>query len=1534
MINRRKTIIFTANKNSYFRGFSSIAKTILKEKKVNTRFKTFRKIVLRTLLVLVLLLLLLGVSLSLPVVQTKIAHYVTEKINKDYGTDIYVEQVEITVFGGVQLKKVLIKDDRKDTLIHANRINTSILDFKKLIDGSTLLFGKIRVNELTLNIKTYKGEKDSSLDKFIAAFDDGKKSSGKFLMTSDQITVINSRFIKIDENAKTPKEVDFTKLNAVVTGFHIQGPNVSTKIREMSFLDHRGLFVENLKSDFAYTKKNIRLENLELKTANSKFKGDVVLNYNMDKRDFSDFNNRVVFDIKTEAAALATNDVRYFYNELAPDQKFFFSGKIDGTLNDFTIKNLSLLDNHNTQVIGDVHFKNLLAKKGKGDFYMNGSFDKVVSSYDDLAKLLPNVIGKSLPSSLRKLGTFNLRGDATITTTAIDADFSLQTRLGKVVSQLVMTNIDNIDNASYEGAVTLDDFNIGAFIGRSDIGKVSMTAEVQGKGFTEKFLDVAFTTEVKSAHYNGYTYQNIDAEGSFKKPIFKGKVSINDPNLFADFDGTVDLSKKENIYDFNARVDHANLAALHFINDSVSVFKGDIVMQVYGNSINDMKGLVSLSNASYTNPKKQYFFDQLDVNSTFDENNVHKITFKSEQGVDGFIEGKFDFNQIPGMVQNSIGSLYTNYKPNAIRKGQYFRFNLTNFHELVEIIRSDITLSEDAVLSGRINGDDNDFKLNFSSTSLKAFNTEFDKIQLQVDNKNPLYNTYVQMDSIKLKQYKIRDFSLINVTSKDTLNFRTEFKGGQKGNDYYNLNLYHTINKDNKNVVGFYKSEMMFKDFLWYLNENDDEKNKITFDKNLSNFNFEELVVSHQNQSLRLNGVMDGKNKDLQLSFKEVNLNKITPNVEKFQFDGNVNGEVYLKQNNSVYQPTAALTINKLFVNETELGNMTLDISGNNDFSKFNISSSIENENVDSFNADGNLEIVNGQTLLDIDTSFKKFNLGLLGNLGGDVLSNIRGSVSGNARIDGNINDIDYNGRLFVDGAGLTIPYLNVDYQLNANSIVDVTQEKFIIQPTQITDTQFKTQGNLEGYIKHKEFGNWELNLNIDSDRLLALNTKDHEGAAYFGTAYINGTATIAGPTSGLVINVEAESEKGTDVKIPINDAVASEENQYITFMTANEKYKRATSKPVKPVNYSGLQMNFEFDITKDANIEVILDRDSGHGMKGVGEGQLLFRINTRGDFNMWGDFVVEKGSYNFKYGGLVDKRFEVKKNGYISWSGDPLNAVLSLEAVYLTSANPAVLIDNASFNKKIPVEVTIDLKGTLNTPEPDFRIDFPNVSSVLRSEIETKLSDRDTRQTQALYLLSTGGFLSPEGLSQSQYTNFAFEKIGVLFSDLINGKDDKFDITVDYQQADRLQGYETDGRVLATISTKVNDRITFNGQVGVPVGGINETAIVGNFELAYRVNEDGTLNLRVFNRENEINYIGQGVGYTQGVGINYEVDFDTFKELVNKIFTKHKIDLEIKKTIIEDDSEMLPSYIKIDENDKKKEEKVKSNTEGTIPEE
>ena len=88
------------------------------------------------------------------------------------------------------------------------------------MDGK-LRFGTLRLDSFYLQIKNYKGEKESSLDNFIAAFDDGKPASGNFLMTSNTIYLIKSRFVMIDENRENPKDVDFTKLDAHLKDFMI-----------------------------------------------------------------------------------------------------------------------------------------------------------------------------------------------------------------------------------------------------------------------------------------------------------------------------------------------------------------------------------------------------------------------------------------------------------------------------------------------------------------------------------------------------------------------------------------------------------------------------------------------------------------------------------------------------------------------------------------------------------------------------------------------------------------------------------------------------------------------------------------------------------------------------------------------------------------------------------------------------------------------------------------------------------------------------------------------------------------------------------------------------------------------------------------------------------------------------------------------------------------------------------------------------------------------------------------------------------------
>ena len=117
---------------------------------------------------------------------------------------------------------------------------------------------------------------------------------------------------------------------------------------------------------------------------------------------------------------------------------------------------------------------------------------------------------------------------------------------------------------------------------------------------------------------------------------------------------------------------------------------------------------------------------------------------------------------------------------------------------------------------------------------------------------------------------------------------------------------------------------------------------------------------------------------------------------------------------------------------------------------------------------------------------------------------------------------------------------------------------------------------------------------------------------------------------------------------------------------------------------------------------------------------------------------------------------------------------------------------------------------------------------------------------------------------------------------------------------------------------------------MGVPVGGVAESVLIGNVEIQMQLNEDGSLRARVFNRENDINYIGEGIGYTQGIGLTYNVDFDTFKELIQKVFTKKNQEQKKSQNSNEfPDSDLPPDFLNfINERKNKKSETSKEHIE------
>ncbi len=1456
---------------------------------------------------ILLFFIILVLLFSIPAVQTSVAKKLIGNLNETYDVNMNVEKLGLSYDGTVWLHQVLILDHHKDTLIYSSEIRTSILSLSGILSGNPVL-GNAAVDGLVFEIRKYKGEESDNFGMFTRKFQTDTLAKKKdFLLSLDHAIITDGHFSFTDENLPTPLIIGLDSLNIDASNFNINGRDIAVKINTLNANEVRGLRIENLSTDYNYSPTGMEAKELNLRTPTSVLNADVVLDYTLE--DFSDFENLVDFKAVFRDSEVSLKDLNQFYAGFGSDGALVLDGKMDGTLNNFVLSDLHLTGMDRSEIDGEVRLQGLFS--GADAFKVTGDFDQLSSNYYDLMDLLPAVLRK-LPQKLRSLGNVRLEGFAEVTATTLETKSTIFTQLGNATVDLHLGDFNDPDFISYKGSIKANRFNLGKLLDSKAIGTTSFNLKVDGVGFSEETLNSSIRGKISEFKFNEYRYKNIDVLGVLHNSVFNGDIVANDPNVQFKFNGTANISPKISNYNFNLDIQYADLHVLNFVKrDTLAVFKGNVLINMSGTNLDNMFGNVLFTNTSYQNTNDTYIFEKLEVTSTFDEQGERTIEVNSPDVINGKIEGKFDLAEIPALFHNSVASLYTNYKPTVITTNQYLSFDFDIYNKIVELFFPKIELAPGTFIKGSVSSDESEFKLTFKSPKIKAFENTLREVNVQVDNSNPLFNMYVQADSISTDVYNVSNFNLINVTLRDTLFMRTEFTGGTKNNDEFNLSLYHTINPNGKSVVGIRKSDIKFKESVWYLNEKNNVSNRVIFDNNFRDIRVDSLVMSHENEVIRLSGVKrDTTNKDFQISFQDVDLNKVTPILDSLQLGGTINGNIHLLQENGVYLPTTSLTIDSVSINEVSYGNLTLDIKGNESLTNYDINAILRNQEYDFLKAEGNIDVNGRNSTIDLDVALEKFKLSAFSAMGKDVISNIRGLVSGHASVTGNYKNPDIEGKLILEKAGLRVPYLNVDFDFEDNAEINLSQQKFTFDNMPIRDTKYQTEGILAGNISHENFKKWKLDLHISTDRLLVLNTKSSETSLYYGTAFIKGNASIVGPTNELVINVDASTEKGTTFKIPLNDTQAIGDNSYIYFLSPDEKTAKLSGKEIFIQEAKGLEINFDLNVTRDALVEIVVDKINGSTLEGRGAGILRIEINTNGKFNMWGDFVVYEGVYNFKYAGIIAKAFQVESGGSINWNGSPVRADLNVKAVYTTHANPAILLENPSFNRKIPVDVVIMLEGQIVQPEITFDIRYPNLSSTVKSELEYKINNRQSKETQALALISSGNFYSESTLRQAPTGNL-LEKASGLVNDIFADENGKFDLGLNYVQGDRTPDQSVADRVGVTVSTQISKNIVFNGQVGVPIGGVSESLVVGNMEINFLLNEEGTLRFKVFNRENNIRYIGEEIGYTQGAGVSYTVDFDTFSELVRKILNKEIKPENLKETVKESaEKSLAPDYI------------------------
>jgi hypothetical protein len=401
------------------------------------------------------------------------------------------------------------------------------------------------------------------------------------------------------------------------------------------------------------------------------------------------------------------------------------------------------------------------------------------------------------------------------------------------------------------------------------------------------------------------------------------------------------------------------------------------------------------------------------------------------------------------------------------------------------------------------------------------------------------------------------------------------------------------------------------------------------------------------------------------------------------------------------------------------------------------------------------------------------------------------------------------------------------------------------------------------------------------------LNTNASQNELYYGRAFASGLIHIHGPEDNIVMDISARTNRGTQVFLPLAFSGEVAENNFITFVTRDTTL--VTQSFPEP-RIAGINLNFELEVTPEAEVQLIFDSQIGDIIRGRGTANLNLEINSLGAFNMYGEYQIEEGDYLFTLQNLINKRFRIEQGGIIRWTGDPNDADVDLRASYRLRTSLYDLVADVDtsdvYRRRMPVDCVLILEDKLFNPNITFDIYLPGSDEGTREMVERLITTEQEMNRQVFSLLVLNRFLPT---TTDQYNTALGYGVGSTSSELLSNQlsnwlsqiSSDFDIGVNYRPGDEISSQEVE----VALSTQLfDDRVIIDGNVGVagthPTGTQRASNIIGDVNIEVKITPEGKFRIKAFNRSNTFDVLNTNSPYTQGVGLFYRKEFDSLREL------------------------------------------------------
>ncbi len=1335
---------------------------------------------------------------------------------------------------------------------------------------------------------------------------------------------LNDGYFSLDNKGSKEEPIDAINYNRMRV-MDIQGDvsnlvygddQVTGIVHHLSAKERSGLVINKASGEVLVSSQKVEINNLDLQTPNTRLGNYLSLSY-PSFRCFYDFLDRVKIDADIKNAYYTFKDLHYFAPQLKDvavlqrnmDQPVkITSGKVKGTVSKLQAKDL-IVD------FGDLHYEGSVKLRGLPDIYSTNINFKVKDFETDIAaikKLVPDV---ELPANIDLLGRLKFTGKFRGFPKNFVADGTLETEIGTITSDLQMNLEEEIP--TYSGDLAVEKFQIGRWLKRTDLlDIISFDVTVEdGKGFNFNTLAAKVKGEVSEVTFKDYLYQNIALDGAIKQKIFKGLFKIEDENVQLGFSGKVDFTEKIPSYQLYANTQKINLEALNLVPKgkfySDLILSGVTSLKLSGTDIDNIEGEASFKKLTIVKDTTTLVINNVALNSFTMNNNKKAITFSSDI-LDAKLKGLFSYKEIAFAVQNYLHTYFPynfDFTQETSPQDLTFKITIKNPISFTELLVPGLEQLDTATIAGQFNTNTKEMdlfattpRIIFDGNTINAF-----MLYAQSDEQHIWFDT--KTDSVVTKQgFTIPRIDLSGDVHHDSIEYRLAI-APDSADTRVRLDGLLFANVD-RLLMNFSNTEIVINDKRWAANTG-------TFMyKNQDLFAIENILLTQGKQKISLesspdpllNNITTIQIDNLIISdFKEISA------IESLGLDGTLNSQIKLQDIFQRQLIEANIAVDSLHFLNQEMGKLRAVVGKVGNEQDVTIDAVLDDDKY-AGTGKGKYQLPSEEYplgLIDVDLDLKKASLLFLEPFIGSFVSNLDGSGKIQLKLAGPTSDPRLSGTVWINKAIATIDYLGTTYSAKNEKLL--FEENKLIFPNTIIKDEQNNLATLNGYLDLNDYQDISLDISLDTDKFHFLNTNFSDNETFYGTAYGNANCRFYGNMEVLTMEINGQTLPNTFIDIPISYEEEIVENKIYTFI--NTGVDTLSLQVPTDTLESGMEfiIKMDLDITPDALLRIILDQQSGDIIASRGTGNVQMYISTVGDFDfrMYGPYTIENGEYLFSIQNIINKKFSVQKGGTINFTGNPYDARLDLSAIYsLRTARYEAFSEsekqNFEFNpsaeeaakKRVPIDVLLNLTGSLSNPTIDFDIDqstqtVPIVDQLFEQKIDLMTNEEDNELNKQIFgLLILNQFIPPESFdldlqsgintTVSEFlSNYLFGYLNDVLSGII--PDSEISLSLNRYTSDALQEeFDEAPNIRNEIGLTFTKRL-FEDRVSVNIGGNvdvgneivtgDKVAIAGDFIVVYNITPDGRFQLKAFNKFDYDIFLHD---YNKvGVGVKISRDFD-----------------------------------------------------------